>query len=43
MKFILYCVTLNLSDNLTETPNVKKLNYHMSIPMSGVRTVHTNS
>ena len=23
MKFILFCVTLNLSDNLTETPNVK--------------------
>ena len=23
MKFILFCVTLDVSDNLTETPNVK--------------------
>ena len=31
MKFILFCVNLDLSDNLTETPNVKNSNVKLDL------------
>ena len=42
MKFILFCVTLDLSDNLTETPNVKNSNEENCKSVNDLRIVNVD-